>query len=205
MNEIVNNDESERILEKEPIQTEWIVITGGPSSGKTSIINRLAELGYKIVPEAAEKYIKEEKLKGKKIEEIRTNEEDFTKLIFYKKIEAEDQTAPEQLTFLDRGLPDTIAYGQADEYDISYALNDPKLNENKYKKVFLLDLVPFEKTDIRIEDRAFAERVNQELNDAYTSLGYDVIRVPVLPGNTLQEKIDRRTEFILKSLGLLNK
>ena len=202
MTEAVDTNEPIKTPEKEPIQTEWVVITGGPSSGKTSIINRLAELGYKIVPEAAEKYINEEKVKGKKIEEIRANEEDFTRLIFYKKVEAESQLSPNQLTFLDRGLPDTIAYGQADKYDISYALNDPKLNTNKYKKVFLLNLVPFEKTDIRIEDRAFAERVNQELSDAYVSLGYDVVRVPVLPGNTLQEKINKRTEFILKSLGL---
>jgi len=204
MNEIVNNDESGRISEKELIQTEWVVITGGPSSGKTSIINRLSELGYKIVPEAAEKYIKEEQVKGKKVRDIRTNEEDFTRVIFYKKIEAENELSSNQLTFLDRGLPDTVAYGQADKYDISYALNDPKLNTNKYKKVFILDLVPFEITDIRIENRAFAERVNQELSDAYTSLGYDVVRVPVLQGNTLQEKIDKRTEFILKSLGLSN-
>ena len=131
MNEIVNNDESGRISEKELIQTEWVVITGGPSSGKTSIINRLSELGYKIVPEAAEKYIKEEQVKGKKVRDIRTNEEDFTRVIFYKKIEAENELSSNQLTFLDRGLPDTVAYGQADKYDISYALNDPKLNTNK--------------------------------------------------------------------------
>lgn len=202
MIEAVDAAESTHTPEKEPIQTEWVVITGGPSSGKTSIINRLAELGYKTVPEAAEKYIKEEQSKGKSVEEIRANEEDFTRLVFYKKIEAESQIVPEQLTFLDRGLPDTIAYGQVDKYDILYALNDPKLNANKYKKVFLLDLVPFEKTDVRIEDKAFAERVNQELSDAYVSLGYDVVHVPALPGDTLEEKIDKRTQYILKSLGL---
>lgn len=202
MTETVNANEPIKTPEKEPIQTEWVVITGGPSSGKTSIINRLAELGHKIVPEAAEEYIKEEQFRGKSIEKIRKSEEDFTRKVFYRKMEAESQLSPNQLTFLDRGIPDTIAYGQADKYDISYALNDPKLTTHKYKKVFLLDLVPFEKTDIRIEDRAFAERVNQELDDAYTSLGYDVIRVSVLPGDTLEEKVDKRTQFILKSLGL---
>lgn len=39
------------------IQTNWCVITGGPSSGKTTLINHLAELGYKTAPEIARFYI----------------------------------------------------------------------------------------------------------------------------------------------------
>lgn len=202
MNEDQDAGESMKSPEKEPIQTEWVVITGGPSSGKTSVINRLKELGYKTVPEAAEELIEEERAKGKKTEDIRVSEEEFTKLVFYKKLEKETRLSAGSLTFLDRGLPDTIAYGQADKYDISYALNDPRLNVNKYKKVFLLDLVPFEQTEIRIEDKAFAERVDQELSDAYKSLGYDVVRVPALPGATLKEKVDTRTQFLLQSLQL---
>ena len=40
------------------IETNWCVITGGPSSGKTTLINYLANQGYQIAPEVARSYIK---------------------------------------------------------------------------------------------------------------------------------------------------
>lgn len=39
------------------IQTNWYVITGAPSSGKTTLINELAAGGYSIAPEIAREHI----------------------------------------------------------------------------------------------------------------------------------------------------
>lgn len=33
------------------IKTRWVVITGAPSSGKTTLIKSLALMGYKTVPD----------------------------------------------------------------------------------------------------------------------------------------------------------
>jgi predicted ATPase len=39
------------------VQTNWHVITGAPSSGKTTLIDQLAAKGFRTVPEGARLYI----------------------------------------------------------------------------------------------------------------------------------------------------
>lgn len=48
-------------------ETEWIVLTGAPNSGKSSALERLAFLGYRTVPENARLFIDQEVSKGKTI------------------------------------------------------------------------------------------------------------------------------------------
>jgi len=82
------------------IETNWYVITGGPSSGKTKIIEYLAFLGYSVIPEAARILIDVEKSRGKSVEEIRSNEAEFQKKVLEMKIEIENRISPERITFL---------------------------------------------------------------------------------------------------------
>ena len=46
-------------------QTKWHVITGGPCYGKTTLIQLLAERGFRKVPEMARLYIEEEVARGR--------------------------------------------------------------------------------------------------------------------------------------------
>jgi len=39
------------------VQTNWHVITGGPCSGKSTLIDQLANHGFQTVPESARLYI----------------------------------------------------------------------------------------------------------------------------------------------------
>ena len=92
------------------INTNWYVITGEPSSGKTKVIEYLAFLNYAIIPEAARILIDTEASKGKTIEEIRGDEAEFQKRALEMKIEIENRIPPKQITFFDRGIPDSVAY-----------------------------------------------------------------------------------------------
>jgi len=52
-------------------KSKWYVITGGPSSGKSTVLSCLEKMDYRIIPEAARVLIDEEMAKGKTLEEIR--------------------------------------------------------------------------------------------------------------------------------------
>jgi len=173
------------------IETNWYVITGGPSSGKTKIIEYLAFLGYSVIPEAARILIDVEKSKGKSVEEIRSNEAEFQKKVLEMKIKIENRISPEQITFFDRGIPDSIAYDQICGLDTKQAISASQ--KRKYERVFLLEQVPFENDYGRIEGEKIANDLSELLYESYSDLGYDVIKVPVMP-------IDKRTEFILRKI-----
>jgi len=49
------------------VQTNWHVITGAPCSGKTTLINQLANLNFQTGLEAARQYFEIETAKGRTI------------------------------------------------------------------------------------------------------------------------------------------
>lgn len=68
------------------IQTNWHIITGGPSSGKTSLIKKIESLGFKIIHETARAIIEYELKRGKTLNEIRKNDGTFQKKSFRQKL-----------------------------------------------------------------------------------------------------------------------
>ncbi len=93
------------------------MITGGPSSGKTTILKELKKLGYITYPDAARVLIDKEKKKGKKLKEIRKDEAEFQKKVLKAKIKIEKSAPRDKIVFFDRAIPDSIAYYQMCELD----------------------------------------------------------------------------------------
>jgi predicted ATPase len=174
------------------IDTNWHVITGGPSSGKTKIIERLAFLGYLTVPEAARILIDNERSKGRTTEEIRADEAEFQRIVLQMKIDVENRMPPNQIIFFERGIPDSIAYYKVCGVNTESAIRASQ--KRRYKMIFLLEQLPFEKDYARVEDEKLANELSQLIHDSYSELGYNVIRVPLI------KPIDRRVEFILSKI-----
>ncbi len=170
---------------------KWYVITGAPSSGKTTIISRLSKIGYHTLFEAARFLIDKEISEGKSLEEIRIDEIDFQKRVLEMKINLEGKLPKDQIVFIDRGIPDTVAYYQL------YGFNPKEIlkvcQEKKYKKIFFLESLPFEKDYARIEDGKTSKRLSELLKRAYLDLGHEVVVVPNMP-------IEKRVKFILSNL-----
>jgi predicted ATPase len=174
------------------IQTNWYVITGGPGSGKTTTIDVLAGRGYKTTIEHARHYIDTQHQKGRTIEEIRKNQEEFQLGVLHMQMEQEAQLVPEEIVFLDRALPDALAYYRYLNIPVNPQLTDA-LNLYHYKKVFVLDLLPLVQDYARREDEKAQQSIHALLIDVYTSLHFTVIQVPVLPPQN-------RVDYILENL-----
>ena len=173
-------------------RTNWYVITGGPSSGKTTTVNLLKERGYKTTIEHARHYVDTQRVSGKTVEEIRKNQTEFQLGILDMQIEQEKILSPDDVVFLDRAIPDALAY-----YRYLNIPEDEKLTEVlrtvSYKTVFLLDCLPIVNDYARTEDQAAQKKIHDLLAEVYAALGFKIIQVPVLPP-------DERVDFILRNI-----
>ncbi len=180
-------------------QTNWWVLTGGPSAGKTTIINELAARGYRTVSEAARDIIDEGISEGKTLDEVRGDGVEFQTVIFDRKERREEALPTNELIFFDRGSQgDTLAYlafvfGDQEpmvERDFFGRETITAIARRRYKGIFILDRLPFEKDYARSEDDEQAARIHNLLQMAYAMLGYEPINVPVMP-------VEQRVQFIL--------
>lgn len=159
-------------------RTRWRVITGAPCSGKTAVIEELARRGHPVVPETARAYIDRELARGRCLEEIKADPSAFEGHIFRTKLALEGRLPAEEPFFLDRGLPDSIAYFTLEGLDPE----EPRARcrQVRYHRVFLFERIEFLKDPVRSEDSETAARIERLIEEAYAGLGYPLVRVPVM-------------------------
>ena len=172
--------------------TNWYVITGGPGSGKTTTINLLKARGYKTTIEHARHYLETQLVMGKTIEEVRKNQAIFQTGILQMQIAQEAALSPSEVVFLDRAIPDALAYYRYLSLPVDQILTEA-LRTASYKKIFVLDCLPIVNDYVRREDEAAQKMIHQLLIDVYRSMDFPIIQVPLLPP-------DKRVDFILKNL-----
>ena len=173
-------------------QTNWYVITGGPSSGKTTTVNLLRERGYKTTIEHARHYLDTQRINGKTVEEVRKNQMEFQLGVIEMQIDQENSLDPNDIVFLDRAIPDSLAYYRFLNLPPDKVLLEA-MTKVVYKGVFILDRLPLVQDYARTEDEVAQKRIHELLTEVYESLPSPVVHVPVLP------PIDR-VGFILKKL-----
>mgnify|MGYP002662488149 CR=1 FL=1 len=70
------------IQEPRPAQTtRWHVVTGGPSSGKTTTVNLLRGRGYTTTIEHARHYIDLQRITGRSTAEVRARQSEFQRAV----------------------------------------------------------------------------------------------------------------------------
>ena len=177
------------------MKAKKIVITGGPGSGKTTLINSLEQNGQKVLHEISREVIREAQKEG--IEQLFLE----NPLLFSEKLlegrlkqyEMGDLYSNSFL-FYDRGMPDVTAY--MDYMDIHYPENFVQTcSENKYDAIFVLP--PWKEIYIqdneRYESFGQAEKIFDFLKEGYKKYGYKVHEVPFAT-------VNKRMEYILNVL-----
>jgi len=171
---------------------EKYILTGGPGTGKTTIVHELRKRGEITLSEVAREIIVEEQQKEQGILP-------WTDLARFQELVVERQTKLEEKIkiyrpariFQDRSLVDGIAY--AEEGKVKFPDNLHQLiGQAGYTKVFYLEQLPFYNQDQeRKEDQELALRIHEQLYQVYDRLGFDIVTVPVC-------SIEERVQFVLK-------
>jgi predicted ATPase len=171
----------------------FVVITGGPSVGKTTIITLLRERGYKVVDELATQIIKE----GKVLPWV--DRHAFQKEVLRRQMEAE---APwinsNDPVFFDRGLFDGEAYYIADGLPIPHEFQ--QLPVHRYGLALLIEELPFfDNNGVRFEDLEFTRRFTPIVESCYTRRGIPVERIAAKPPEERVDLVIQTTQRYIQS------
>ena len=173
------------------VQTNWHVITGAPSCGKTTLIDLLANEGFQTVPEGAREYMEGEIARGRTIDEIHANGAALQRCIKDIQVRIEGELSAVDAAFLDGAVPGSLAWYRVFGLNPNEIL--PECFHHRYASVFILDRLPLNLDGLRFEDDAITGFLDEWIARDYSSLGYNVVRVPALAPK-------ERLAFILEQL-----
>ncbi|MGI9532569.1 AAA family ATPase [Lutimonas sp.] len=170
-----------------------IVITGGPGTGKSTLIEALQKMAFTCMPEISRTITKQAQESG--IDQLFLKDPLlFSKLLLEGRIDQYKEAEKHQVNkvFFDRGIPDIHAYM---EYSGTQYPNDyiEKSMEHRYAKIFMMP--PWKaiyKTDNeRYESFDQSELIYEHLVKAYKDIDYDIVIVP-------EGSVKSRVAFLLK-------
>lgn len=172
-------------------KVERIVLTGGPSSGKTTIIRLLESKGHNVLKESAREILE-------KFGQPKNQKEAFNLEIFMYEVQKEREDSCFGRTFLDRSQIDNIAYAK---HFLGYHPKEMPLPKDRYHAVFVLERLPFVSDGTRTEksDEEASHRHNLVLNE-YLARGYSPIIVSVFPSDNFHDSVKRRVDFIMSHI-----
>ena len=177
------------------LSSKKIVITGGPSTGKTSIINKIEARGYFCFEEISREITLKAREEGVP-QLFKSDPLLFSERIMEGRIRQfkSAEKIDEPLIFFDRGLPDVTAYMDCFGQDYGPHFVE-QCKSHRYDHIFLLP--PWKEIHAsdneRYESYGEALRIHSFLEETYREYGYSIIDVP-------KETVDGRVTFILNTL-----
>ena len=177
--------------------TKKIILTGGPGTGKSALINELIKRGYTCFKEISRQITLDAKKEG--IDQLfLTHPLLFSERLLKgrQKQFMDADVYGNKIVFFDRGIPDVLAYMNfiGNSYP-QYFINI--CNRTVYNAVFVLKpwKAIYTIDNERYESFEQALKIHDNLVNTYKNYNYTLIDVPF---NT----VENRTNFILKVLGI---
>ena len=172
-----------------------IIITGGPGTGKSSLIKALETNSFKCFNEISRDITLKYRKEG--VEQLFLSDPIlFSEELLKGRIQQynESKVSKNNYIFFDRGIPDIIAYLNFKKAKLSNkfikAINDYRYDIifllEPWKKIYSSDLVRYESFDQVIS-------IDSYIKKTYNDYGYKIIIVP-------KDTIDNRVDFIINKL-----
>ena len=172
--------------------TKKIVLTGGPGTGKSSILLALEAQGEYVIREAAEDCIKLRQAQGQLEPWL---EENFQERILELQLQREARIPKKaERAFLDRSIIDGLAYAKPGTRIYEKTLEKAK-EQDYHNMVFLIGSLGRTETNaIRRENNAEAQELGRKLEEVYENLGYRIFKIGA-------DTIEQRMNWITEELG----
>lgn len=177
------------------MNTKRIVITGGPGTGKSSIITELLKRGFTCMEEISRQVILQARKDG--IDQLFLKDPlKFSELLLdgRKKQFLKAGYINSELVFIDRGLPDVLAY--MDFIGDIYPQDFKSIcTTYTYDYVFILEPWQeiFTQDNERYESFEQAVKIHHHLLDTYKKYEYHLLDVPF-------DTVEKRADYILEVL-----
>ena len=173
----------------------FFVLTGGPGSGKTTLVEALEARGYATTEEAGRGVIREQMQGGDGLPWL--DRERFAGLMFDWELrsyrQAQRQDGP---VVFDRGLPDTIGYLKLEGLEVPAWMEEEALRLRYNRSVFIAppwkDI--FGPDEERRQSWEVAVRTHEVMAETYAELGYDLMELP-------RGAVDQRADFVVAAIG----
>ena len=174
-----------------------IVITGGPGTGKSSLINELMYRNYECMPEISRQVTLEAQKNG--VKQLFLKDPLLFSGLLLKGREQQflvaENTAAE-VVFFDRGIPDVHAY--MNYLGVNYpTLYIEKSLEFRYTTIFMTPPWQeiYESDNERYESYEQALAIHNHLKKTYRELDYVINEVPV-------DTVKKRVDYILNKMNI---
>lgn len=173
----------------------FFVLTGGPGSGKSSLIDALARLGYARTVEAGRAIIQDQvDIEGNALPWADKGR--FAALMLSWEMRsyrtAQEHSGP---VFFDRGVPDVMAYLRLVDLPVTAHITNAAAEFRYNRSVFIAPPWPeiFHPDRERKQDFHEAVRTYESLAFTYKELGYELVELPCV-------SIEERVQFVLRKI-----
>ncbi|QFG37655.1 putative ATPase [Paracoccus pantotrophus] len=175
-----------------------IVVTGGPGSGKSSLIDAMALRGFRTMPEAGRAIIRDQiKIGGKALPWA--DRALFAELMLGWELRSyQDALQSDEPVLMDRGIPDVVGYLTLCGLPVPAHFEAAAKTYPYNKRVFLApywDAIFTQDTE-RKQDRQEAEATAKVMAETYRRIGYKIVELPLVG-------IEQRADFVIDSLRTL--
>lgn len=183
-----------------PIQEpRFLVVTGGPGSGKTTLVEALAARGWAHMPEAGRAIIRDQAAIGGPARPDADRAAFAEQMLAFELRSFREAAALSGPVLFDRGLPDTIGYLNLCDLPVpAHAAAAARLFRYA-RTVFIAPPWPqiFRNDAERHQTLEEAERTYEAMVEVYTALGYALVPLPLV---SVEERVRFVTTFVANAL-----